>query len=444
MIVPPILFIAYSAQSLIVIRGLLSGSSKFHIDYANDLVQEYLAMTIALDIEHLKYCIADEDPCADLDWLTTAPSGSPLAVISVPDHDPVSVYLNPDKLPGTLFRFFNGKKGLKSLFVRREHHEPVYWFRILDPDGEPVYQAGERPRQRDAFAVYAMDGSLKGYRLEMIYNSFGAKQLYAVSRQKINFAAIFFLFILATFSVFLVTRAIRQKIVMARQKTFFVTTVSHEFKTPLAIMKLAADTLEAKRFKSPDEEQRFLRMLDNEINRLNHLVQKILNFSKIEMGQIHYRHEAIDLKDLLRSSLEIFQTKAVAEGITLAVDLCRESCPITGDPELIRHAIDNILDNAFKYRGDSDRIEVGCLREGGEIRLTVKDYGIGIAREELPHIVKSFYRINDPRVQGIRGSGLGLAISNYLLKYNKAVLTVVSELSKGSTFTITFPIRQRE
>ncbi|MDJ0839487.1 MAG: HAMP domain-containing sensor histidine kinase [Acidobacteriota bacterium] len=437
MIVPPLLFLLYTIHSINAIRALLSSSSAFHMDYADNLIEDYLELEIDLETERLQNCQAAGESC-DMDLIGLIPDGEPVEQLD----DGTSVYLKRGELAGALPDFFNKKKGLSSLFTER-FHEPVYWFRILDDQGNEVYRSTQKPAPAPQGAEnrteYRMDRTLVGYRLDIIYNSFGAKQLYSVAQNRINFGFALFLFMMAVFSIVLVTASIRQKLILARQKTFFVSTVSHEFKTPLAIMKLATETLAAKRFKSEEEEHRFRGMLTNEISRLDHLVHKILSFNKIEMNQIQFHDQDVDLRLVLEPSLEVFRARALTDKLRLEVTMDEGPVLVHGDPQLIRHAVDNIIENAFKYRGDSDLIEVSLKRREGHALLTIRDHGVGIAREELPHILKSFYRVNDPVTQGIRGSGLGLAISNYILEHSKAELTVESELRKGSTFTIRFP-----
>ena len=439
---PPILFALYLTHSAITIRQLMKVSSSFHMDFANNLIQDYLSHAIELEREALRSCLAaDRQPCPPGSWLQTEAGAVSLDAIVLPDGRSHPVFLKGNRLEAELPAFFTNSRGLADLFVKRSH-EPVYWFQIFDPERRVIYQSGTRPSSDQKSAEYPMDRSLKNYRLEVIYNSFGPKQLYSVARTRINFGLILFLFLGMVFSLILFTRSIRQKIILAKQKTFFVSTVSHEFKTPLAIMKLAAETLELKRYKSAAEEQRFLQMLKIEINRLNHLVHKILSYNKIEMKQVFYMAREIDLRDVAKLSLDAFQVQARAEGIELKVELCDRPCPIWGDPDLIRHALDNILDNAFKYRGDSNRIDFYCERGATEVKLTVKDYGIGIAPEEQSLIYKSFYRIDDPIVLGTRGSGLGLAISQYILKRSHGTLKVQSKLREGSSFTMALPLRK--
>ena len=440
MVLPPVLFLVYTVKSMGSIRALLSESSSFHMDYANNLIQDYLELEMDLETARQRGCIlATNQACGDQALISLEPDGQSVGRLDPNDPDSPQVYLKQADLAAALPIFFSKKEGLSALFIER-FHEPIYWFRILDPDGEIVYRSSNKPSPTPPSAKnraeYPMNRTLLGYKIDIVYNSFGAQQLYSVARNRMNFGLAFFLFLFALFSGFLVTRSIRQKLVLAKQKTFFVSTVSHEFKTPLAIMKLASETLTSKRYKTEEDERRFHSMLTNEINRLDHLVHKILSFNKIEMDQIHYNNVEVDLREILAPSLEVFQTRATSAKVKLKVDIDEKPCMIFADGQLVRHAIDNILDNAFKYRGKSDEIELSCHHKENGVVLVVRDQGLGIAPEEIPHITKSFYRVNDPETQGIRGSGLGLAISNYLLDHSGAKMHVVSELRKGSTFTI--------
>lgn len=433
-VVPPVLFLIYATHGLMMVRGLLSQSVGFHLDYANELVQDFLALEIALEAQVLQNKQLAGERATDQNFVTLNPNAAELGRIGAEGRP---YYLRQQELVETLPRFFVTSKGLSALFTER-FHQPVYWFRIIDLEGRVVYVSGTQPAGKEIMATYSMERTLKGHRIQIIYNSFGPSQLYSVARTKINFGGLLLLFALAVFSAVLLTHSIRQKIILARQKTYFVSTVSHEFKTPLAIMKLAAETLAAKRFKKPEDETRFRGMLVTEVNRLDHLVQKILNFNKMEMGQILYHKRRIDLREALQPTFDYFQAQAQADGVELRLSLDESPCWIEGDPDLLRHAVDNLLDNAFKYRGTSNLIEFACLREAGHVKVAVTDHGIGIPSDEIAHIHKSFYRVHDPVLQGVRGSGLGLAITRNILEMADGTLEIQSEHGQGSTFTLIF------
>lgn len=441
MFAPPILFILYTGHSIALIRGLLSKSSSFHLDYANNLIQDYLEMSLAIDLNKLEACISEgRQKCPPGKWTTLSGSGDPLTFVQYGNKQ-YPVYLRKEALAEVLTEYFSTKPGLKGLLTSR-YHEPVYWIQILDADKQVVYRSGPQPEPGADHQVYEMSRTLKHYSLDIVYRSFGPKQLYSVAKRRINFAAGFLLFSMAIFSLILITRAIRQKILLARQKTFFVTTVSHEFKTPLAIIRLAAETLAAGRTKTKEDEQKFHRMISSEINRLDHLVHKVLSFNKIELGQISYNAVPLDLRDLVQTSCDAFAMQAESEDFTFEVAISEAPCPILGDPGLIRHAIDNIIDNAFKYSGDNKFVAVCLERTGDKVQLTIRDHGIGIPAAELPHITKSFYRVEDQKAGGIRGSGLGLSISRHILNHAKARMAIDSVHGEGTTFTLTFAAHQ--
>jgi signal transduction histidine kinase len=414
--------------------------------YASELVQDYLAMEIEQELLELQRRLEHDDdaPHREL-WVTTEPAGAQTATVSVRDAESgaarsIPVYLRHENIARHLPGFIEGKHGLADLFTALRH-DPVYWVQILDPGGRPVFQSGDRPENAKNFAAYPLDRSLPGYTAEIVYTSFGPKQLYSVAKNRINFGLISFLFVLVFVSLFLLTRSIRQKLALARQKTFFVNTVSHEFKTPLAILALAAETLESKRYRTPDEEQRFFRMMVNEIHRLDHLVHKVLNYSKIETGQTKFQIQRFDLREVLEDSAEQYQIRARAEGVDLVVEITETTCPIEGDKAWLRHACDNILDNAFKYRAGSIRIDAVCDRNENEAWISIIDRGVGIAPDEISQIQRSFYRVDNPETRGVRGSGLGLAVAKYALKQMKGRLLIRSAPGEGSCFTMRFPLR---
>lgn len=442
-LLPPLLLILYVGHSISVIRDLLSESTDFHLNYANNLVQEYFQGELTLQLERLQGCLKqDLSDCPDTPWLQSEPSGPPIANLPDPETGTMNIYLDRAEISHAITQFVAVKQGLAGL-ISAQYHEPVYWFNIKDESGTTIFQSGPDFKDAKGRKTYSMDQALPGHSLQIAYNSFGAQQLFSVASKRINFALIFLLFVLALLSLALVTRSLRQKFVLAKQKAFFVSTVSHEFKTPLAIMKLASETLVAKRYSSEKEAHRFLRMISNEINHLNHLVHKILSYNKIELDQVHFHEKPMDLIELLKVSRENYTIRAEAENMGLNWNMPKGPCWILGDAELIRHAVDNVLDNAFKYRGTSKVVHVNCQIVDDAIHLSIQDEGVGIAEDEHQQIFKSFYRVSDPSTEGIRGSGLGLAISRYILDRCQATLNVQSMLGKGATFTIKFPIHHQ-
>ncbi len=441
MILPPILFLAYSVHSISILRSLMVASFGFHVKFANDLIQDYLEMELTADREGLIACQEtnpDESTCLSGKWLDVAKPGS-LVEDNVYTRDGYRFTLREEALRNNISEFLVTRKGLYALVEFRPDHQPVYWFRILGPNGEEVFRSHEAPSTWAARESFAMERSLAGCQLDVIYSSFGRKQLYSVAKRRLNWGMFLMLGTMAIFSVFLITRSIRQKILLARQKTFFVSTVSHEFKTPLAIIRLAAETLDEKRYHSEDERQTFHHMMIREINRLDLLVKKVLSFNKMETGHFSLNQSVMDLRAVVQQCVDVFQVQADADHITLEVELPDEACLVRGDTDALRLGIDNLVDNAFKYRGDSKAIVIRITDEADDWCLQVEDQGIGMTQEQSRQAIKSFFRADDPKVQAVRGSGLGLAISSYVFEQVHAKFEIRSQLGNGTCVLVRFP-----
>lgn len=439
MILPPILFVAYIVHSANVLRGLMTESSSFHVRFANDLIQDYLAMELALDHDKLVTCTLERgaDACLKGHWLERVELATKQPVVF--DDVYGKFALDLDSLGRNIGQFLDARAGVAALVQPRPNHEPVYWFRILGPDTQEVFRSHIMPSRWVAREVFVMDRSLTGCKLEVIYSSFGSKQLYSVAKNRLNFGLLLLLGIMALLSVFLMTRAVRQKLALAKQKTFFVSTVSHEFKTPLAIIRLAAETIDGKRYRNEQERQTFHQMMVREVNRLDLLVKKVLSFNKMEMGRFAIELSRVDLAQAVRQSADVFQLQAESEHVSLLVTVPDEPCWVQGDIDALRLGIDNLVDNALKYRGDSKEIKL-TLEDGGETwDLSVQDRGIGMTDEQRHMVWRSFYRADDPKVHAIRGSGLGLAISHYVFSQARAKLDIQSAPGIGTTVRVSLP-----
>ncbi|MCB1051427.1 MAG: HAMP domain-containing histidine kinase [Acidobacteria bacterium] len=442
MVLPPVLFVGYMVLSLVQLRNLVRVSSSFHLDYANGLIQEYLQLKLEREMLWLEHCqVPGDETCLAQTWFTQTPNETGKLFEL---EGKWALYLDKERLPNELASFFRSQQGVAQIISRTAFHDPVYWFQIVDQTGHPVFQAYPEPKTWSARASYEMENSLGPYQLDIIYQSFGPKQLYAVAKKKLNFSLIFLFFILFIGSIWFTTHSIRQQLIVARQKSFFVSTVSHEFKTPLAIIGVATETLESGRYRNDEQKSRFFQMIQNELNRMNRLVQKILQFSRMETGQMEVHPRPCDFREVLEKSIEVFRLQAQSEGVELQVELQSVKMPILADPELLRQAIDNIIDNAFKYRGTHPQIQIRLNRQKDRYVLAIQDFGLGMESKEIKNIQKSFYRIPDPQTQGIRGSGLGLSIASAALVHAQGEIQIESEFRKGTTVTISLPINSEQ
>jgi len=207
----------------------------------------------------------------------------------------------------------------------------------------------------------------------------------------------------------------------------FNSNVSHEFKTPLAIMKTEIEVALMSEEKKCDK---VLRSLLQEVNYLNDITDKLLFLTKNDLK--NWKLTSIDLEDIV---LELFEKYSQKIHISLHIDE-EEEYLIKGDKTLLKMALSNLIENSIKYK--ALKIDIFLQKMKNKIILIVKDNGIGIPKEKLPYIFDEFYRVDESHNKNIKGFGLGLSIVKNILKAHNAKIKVKSE--RGVEFIIEFPV----
>ena len=240
--------------------------------------------------------------------------------------------------------------------------------------------------------------------------------------------------------VFLVAGAAAREVRVAELKSNFVASVSHDLKTPLALIQLFAETLELGRVRTPERAQEYYRIINGEAKKLTRLIENILDFSRMEAGLRPYRMEPADLRESVTKVLSRMQTQFSQGNFEVTTDIAPDLPRILADEGAAEQAIENLLANAMKYSGESRRIEVAASRAAGYIVVSVTDHGIGISRREQGRIFRKFYRVQRELGGGPQGTGLGLAIVDHTMRGHGGFVRVASEPDQGSTFSLHFPI----
>ncbi|MDR0966410.1 MAG: two-component sensor histidine kinase [Myxococcales bacterium] len=259
----------------------------------------------------------------------------------------------------------------------------------------------------------------------------------------------FYLVLLILFYVVLslgtlfVCRALFQEARLSKLKTDFVSALSHDLRTPLTSIRLFVETLSMGRA-TEAESQECLRLLVRETERLSGMIERVLDWGRIESGRKIYRVRAVQPSALIDEALTAFRTHQRASGHSwddslLDVQLGRSLPDVMADPEAISGVILNLLENALKYAGTDKRISVRVVALSRAVRFSVSDAGNGIAKLELKRIFEQFYRADDLLSRRTEGTGLGLAIAKRVIEMHKGKISVTSELGKGSTFCFTLP-----
>lgn len=225
----------------------------------------------------------------------------------------------------------------------------------------------------------------------------------------------------------------------------FITNVSHELRTPLTVIRGYSEIL-AEEFKDKmtSSQYDFLKMINDESERLAKLVDSILEFSKAQSGEIGLKKEQVDLLSLINDSFRIFSNFASKKEIQLRKNLPNDLSPIKGDKNALRFVIDHLIDNAIKFtpQGGSISIDLGGWKlEDGiwKVELSVTDTGIGIPKEHLPYIFERFYRV-EQKVHTLQGTGIGLSMVKEIIELHGGNIVVESDVGKGTKFTIRLPM----
>ncbi len=227
-----------------------------------------------------------------------------------------------------------------------------------------------------------------------------------------------------------------------RAQSHFVSSVTHELKTPLTSIKMFAEMLRTSNEISEEKRGEYLDIIEGEIDRLNRLINTVLDFAQIERGVKKYHPAPLELNALVREVLDTFQYQFKMLGFTVETSLSPQRLPVHADRDALIEALSNLIANAMKYSGASRWIKISTKVQGKMAEVTVWDRGIGISADELQTIFEPFYRSADADVQRAGGAGLGLALVKHVMEAHGGTVSVESEPGKGSRFTLHLPLTE--
>jgi two-component system phosphate regulon sensor histidine kinase PhoR len=258
---------------------------------------------------------------------------------------------------------------------------------------------------------------------------------------------------------------------LERLRQDFVANVSHELKTPLAVIKACIETLIDGAADDPTHRKPFLERIDEQADRLHALILDLLSLARIESGEQVFEFQPVSLQSVVTACLErhraraeakrqrlaalppeeersaspAFQmedmnaTKAAAGAVTLPLSHCSTSLAAWADEEAVSEILDNLVDNAVKYTPEGGRISVSWRAEIDQVCVEVADSGIGIPDADLPRVFERFYRVDKARSRELGGTGLGLSIVKHLVQAMNGSVTATSKLGQGTAFTVRLP-----
>ena len=222
----------------------------------------------------------------------------------------------------------------------------------------------------------------------------------------------------------------------------FITNISHELKTPIQALTLNSDALlEVKN--EPDKVILFANKIKTQANRLNDLVQEIINLSKLQDSDPLDMADQVEVIDVINEAVD--QCEAVAEARNVLIDIGEvDNSTVIGNHNQLVMAVHNLVENAINYSSDKTRVTISTKVDSQIIEILVKDQGIGIADENLDRIFERFYRVDPARSRATGGTGLGLSIVKHVVKNHGGEVKVWSAPGVGSTFAIRLPITKEK
>ena len=227
---------------------------------------------------------------------------------------------------------------------------------------------------------------------------------------------------------------------VSQLRSDFVSTVTHELKTPVQVIRSIGETLARGRGTNPDRLREYTQLLVQEGHRLSHLIDNLLAYSRVTDVTDVYSFEPLPPADLVNEALRGFHRLMIEQGFRTHADVPATLPLVRADRTSIVLALDNIIDNAMRYSGQSRELTITGDVHGSVVRISVADHGVGIDSEELKRVTKRFIRgrsVSGP------GSGLGLSIVNQIAKDHGGELRLESVKGTGTTAVIVLPVAER-
>ncbi len=261
----------------------------------------------------------------------------------------------------------------------------------------------------------------------------------ADERQLLWYGFVGLLIIVLMFGVALTARTLRREMELRRMQSEFLGAVTHEFKSPITSIRLLMERIASGRV-SPADQALYSDAITQETERLERLVDRVLESQKVEAGSRTYRRVPASMIEIAGSVIQRLRPRAETKNIDVTLEAPAKVPKIRLDPAAMSDAVENLIDNAIKYSPSGTRVVVAIEADNGRLSVSVTDAGIGIAKEDLPRVFDWFYRGRSGDLQDVRGAGLGLALVKATVEAHAGAVAVTSIPGKGSRFCLQLPL----
>lgn len=237
--------------------------------------------------------------------------------------------------------------------------------------------------------------------------------------------------------------SIRREMHLAEMKSDFVSSVSHELRTPLALMSMYVEMLMLKRYKDQAKEEEYIKIVYSETQRLSGMVNRILNFSRMERGKREYHITPYSVNQLIEEVISLYQPNFKDNNVDVSVSMLPQDTTIGIDHEALTETLVNLFDNAINYGKDNDKkIAIRASIKHNSVIIEVEDNGIGISPKHQKKIFDKFYRVTKKDLaHKAKGSGIGLNIVREIIRHHNGKVSVKSQLGEGSCFILQLPVK---
>ncbi len=319
-----------------------------------------------------------------------------------------------------------------------------YYFSIVDKDGKIAYTSPEYEHTTgvgvEPFSqiLFPNDPPSRLYSLKVY---FPTKKSYLLDSIKFVVPSVGFTLVLLVTFIVTIWIIFRQKR-LSEMKNDFVNNMTHELKTPVSTISLAAQMLKDSGLaKSPQMFEHISGVINDETKRLSFLVEKVLQMSLFEKQKTSLNRKEMDANDMLANIAHTFKIKVEKYGGTLDVELNALDSAILVDEMHFTNVLFNLMENAVKYRREDSPLMLiaKTQNEGGKIQISIQDNGIGIKKDDLKKIFERFYRVHTGNRHDVKGFGLGLAYVKKIVEDHEGTIKAESELNVGTKFIITLP-----
>jgi two-component system phosphate regulon sensor histidine kinase PhoR len=326
---------------------------------------------------------------------------------------------------------------------------------LLDENGKEVFRTGpsllERFEHEVEFPFFFFDVDLiksfrwftpdvRYWKVRTGYPDGAATE---IARRQVNQQRTLLMLVafVAVVGLLLTVRATVRETRLAELRTDFISSVSHDLKTPLASVKMFSELLRTGRVQSPEKTGQYLEIIGRETARLEQIVEGILDFQRMESGGSRYQLEAVDLGPLAADVVASFDPQLTQEGFQVEIETA-EGVVVTGNHPALVQVLRNLVSNAIKYSPEEKLLRLKVYEEDGFGVVEVTDRGAGIPSREQRRVFKKFYRLVPAEMEAATGTGIGLSIVAHVVRALRGKVSLTSRPGQGSTFRVAIPVAQ--